>query len=131
MKADEEAELTRRLTPRSFAILGGPNGFLLAKFTVEFQADHAAVRAALQALNPLDFPPLDDFDASKLLICEPPTMASVEGALVQCLRLMQDRFALSGTPFLISTEYSGESSIGAWVEGPSNVHATLNWTPLG
>ena len=53
----------------------------------------------------------DDFDASKLLICEPPMMASVEGALVQCLRLMQDRFAVSGTPFLISTEYSGERSI--------------------
>jgi hypothetical protein len=53
----------------------------------------------------------NDFDASKLLICEPPMMASVEGALVQCLRLMQDRFAVSGTPFLISTEYSGERSI--------------------
>ena len=112
---------------RSFAVLGGPNGFLLAKFTVEFEADQAAVRAALQALNPLDFPALDDFDASKLTICEPPTMASVEGALVHCLRLLQARFALSGTPFLISTEYSGEGSIGAWVEGVRNVHATLNW----
>ena len=112
---------------RSFAVLGGPNGFLLAKFTVEFQADQAAVRAALLALNPLDFPALDDFDASKLAICEPPTMASVEGALVHCLRLVQARFALTGTPFLITTEYSGEGSFGAWVEGVRNVHATLNW----
>jgi hypothetical protein len=112
---------------RSFAVLGGPNGYLLAKFTVEFEADQAAVRAALLALNPLDFPALDDFDASKLAICEPPTMASVEGALVHCLRLVQARFALTGTPFLISTEYSGVGSIGAWVEGVRNVHATLNW----
>jgi hypothetical protein len=128
-KSSPIATIGRKLEKlaRSFAVLGGPNGYLLAKFTVEFEADQAAVRAALLALNPLDFPAIDDFDASKLAICEPPTMASVEGALVHCLRLVQARFALTGTPFLITTEYSGERSIGAWVEGVRNVHATLNW----
>ena len=30
-------------------------------------------------------------------------------------------------PFLITTEYSGARSIGAWVEGQSDVPGTLNW----
>jgi hypothetical protein len=36
---------------RSFAIMGGPKGFMLARFTVEFAADHSAVRTALRTIK--------------------------------------------------------------------------------
>lgn len=117
---------------RSFAIMGGPNGFLLARFTVEFAADHSAVRNALRTIkdeideNPSEYP-VHDFDSSKLLLSEPTTMASVEGAMVQCLRLLHHKFELRGTPFLISSEFSGNGSKGVWVDGERNVHGTLNW----
>ena len=66
---------------------------MLARFTVEFAADHNAARKALRTIkdeideNPSEYP-LHDFDSSKLLISEPTTMASLEGAMVQCLRLL-------------------------------------------
>ena len=102
---------------RSFAVLGGPSGFLLGKYTVEFAADHAAVRRALCTIkdeidaNPSEYP-LHDFDSSKLLLSEPTTMTSLEGAMVQCLRLLHHKFELRGTPFLISSEFSGDGSVG-------------------
>eukprot|EP00966_Prymnesium_polylepis_P246060 5691514-Prymnesium_polylepis.1 len=117
---------------RGFAVCGGPKGYLLLSFTVEFARDKDAVRRKLNALrgdvlaHPSKYP-AHDFDCTKLHLPEPCTMAAVEGAMAQSLGLMQHQFALEGTPFLIATEPSGDGSISTWVEGERNVHGTLVW----